>query len=101
MRPTLADMVRLQLETGMRPGELCVMRAVDIDMTTLPDAIRQRLDAIAIQAQTGADALDSDALDLPEAVLAEIDFELTTLDGRLALLLDRLATALDPVAVTR
>jgi integrase len=33
MRPTLADMVRLQLETGMRPGELCIMRGIDIDMT--------------------------------------------------------------------
>jgi integrase len=32
MRPTLADMVQLQLETGMRPGEVCAMRAVDIDM---------------------------------------------------------------------
>jgi integrase len=27
-----ADMVRLQLETGMRPGELVVMRACDLDM---------------------------------------------------------------------
>lgn len=33
MRPTLADMVRLQLETGMRPGEVCAMRAIDIDMS--------------------------------------------------------------------
>jgi integrase len=33
LRPLLADMVRLQLETGMRPGELVVMRACDIDMT--------------------------------------------------------------------
>jgi integrase len=33
LRPTLADMVQLQLETGMRPGELCAMRAIDIDMT--------------------------------------------------------------------
>jgi integrase len=31
--PMLADMVRLQLETGMRPGELVVMRVADIDMT--------------------------------------------------------------------
>src|SRR5262249_24253725 len=29
----LADMVRLQLVTGMRPGEVCTMRAIDIDMT--------------------------------------------------------------------
>jgi integrase len=35
LRPILADMVRLQLETGMRPGELVVMRACDIDMTGL------------------------------------------------------------------
>jgi integrase len=27
----LADMVRLQLETGMRPGELVILRAIDID----------------------------------------------------------------------
>jgi integrase len=33
LRPMLADMVRLQLETGMRPGELVVMRACDLDMT--------------------------------------------------------------------
>ena len=33
MRPTLADLVRLQLETGMRPGEVCIMRGIDIDMT--------------------------------------------------------------------
>jgi integrase len=33
MTPTLADMVSLQLETGMRPGEICAMRAIDIDMT--------------------------------------------------------------------
>jgi integrase len=32
LRPILADMVRLQLETGMRPGEVVVMRACDIDM---------------------------------------------------------------------
>jgi integrase len=31
LRPLLADMVRLQLETGMRPGELVVMRACDLD----------------------------------------------------------------------
>jgi integrase len=33
MRPTLADMVRLQLETGMRPGEVCILRAIDIERT--------------------------------------------------------------------
>jgi integrase len=32
LRSMLADMVRLQLETGMRPGELVVLRACDIDM---------------------------------------------------------------------
>ena len=31
--PTMRDMVRLQLETGMRPGELVTMRGCDIDMT--------------------------------------------------------------------
>jgi integrase len=29
MMPTLRDMVRLQLETGMRPGEVCAIRAAD------------------------------------------------------------------------
>jgi integrase len=33
LSPMVADMVRLQLETGMRPGELVVMRAPDIDIT--------------------------------------------------------------------
>ncbi len=33
LRPLLADMVRLQLETGMRPGELVVLRACDLDTT--------------------------------------------------------------------
>lgn len=31
MTTTLADMVRVQLESGMRPGELVLMRACDID----------------------------------------------------------------------
>jgi integrase len=31
--PTLADMVTLQLETGMRQGEMVTMRPCDIDMT--------------------------------------------------------------------
>jgi integrase len=33
LRPMQADMVRLQLETGMRPGELVIMRPCDIDTT--------------------------------------------------------------------
>jgi integrase len=33
LRPMLSDMVRLQLETGMRPGELVVMRGCDLDTT--------------------------------------------------------------------
>ncbi|HZZ80894.1 MAG TPA: tyrosine-type recombinase/integrase [Gemmataceae bacterium] len=33
LRPIMQDMVRLQLETGMRPGELVTMRPCDIDMT--------------------------------------------------------------------
>jgi integrase len=32
MLPTLADMVRVQLECGMRPGEICAIRVIDIDM---------------------------------------------------------------------
>ncbi len=31
LHPMVADMVLLQLETGMRPGELVIMRAIDID----------------------------------------------------------------------
>ena len=33
MPPAVAAMVRLQLVTGMRPGELCRLRAADIDRT--------------------------------------------------------------------
>jgi integrase len=33
LTPTIAAMVRLQRLTGMRPGEVCIMRACDIDMT--------------------------------------------------------------------
>jgi integrase len=38
----VADMVRLQLETAMRPGELVVMRLIDIDMTTDEKSWRYR-----------------------------------------------------------
>jgi integrase len=31
--PVVADMVRMQLLTGMRPGEVCMMRPCDIDMS--------------------------------------------------------------------
>ena len=33
LRPMVADMVRIQLLTGMRPGELCQMQSSDIDRT--------------------------------------------------------------------
>jgi integrase len=33
VRPPVAAMARLQLLTGMRPGEVCIMRAIDLDMT--------------------------------------------------------------------
>jgi integrase len=33
LRPMLRDMVMLQLETGMRPGEMVSMRACDVDTT--------------------------------------------------------------------
>jgi len=33
LRPLVADMVRLQRLTGIRPGEVCVMRPCDIDRT--------------------------------------------------------------------
>lgn len=40
LEPALASMVRLQLITGMRPGEVCRMRPVDIDVTVTPWAYR-------------------------------------------------------------
>jgi integrase len=33
LMPTVADMVLLQLHSGMRPGEVCAMRGIDLDMT--------------------------------------------------------------------
>jgi integrase len=33
LRPMLRDMVMLQLETGMRPGEMVSMRAADVDVS--------------------------------------------------------------------
>jgi integrase len=33
VRPPVAAMVRLQMLTGMRPGEVVIMRAIDLDMT--------------------------------------------------------------------
>ncbi len=34
VRPQVAAMIQLQLLAGMRPGELVIMRAIDIDMTS-------------------------------------------------------------------
>ena len=34
VRPEVAAMVRVQLATGMRPGEVCAMRPADLDRTT-------------------------------------------------------------------
>ncbi|MCR9245157.1 MAG: site-specific integrase [bacterium] len=31
--PTIAAMIRLQLSTGMRPGEVCILRTADVDQT--------------------------------------------------------------------
>src|SRR5262249_15611912 len=36
LTPTVADMIRLQLATGMRSGEITIMRGCDIDMTGGP-----------------------------------------------------------------
>jgi hypothetical protein len=66
---------------------------------TYADAIRQRLDELATAAQTGADALDGAALDLPEGTLAQLLGELEGLAGRLDLALDRLGAAVDPARV--
>jgi hypothetical protein len=59
-------------------------------------AIRDRLNNIGTAATTAAEALDGNAIDLPEGTLAGILSELVSLDGRLDLALDRLAGALDP-----
>jgi hypothetical protein len=64
-----------------------------------PDAIRRRLGDLAAAAQTGADALDGAALDLPEGDLAELLGELEALAGRLDLVCDRLGAGIDPVRV--
>jgi hypothetical protein len=68
---------------------------------TYADAIRARLDALAAAAQTGADAFDGAALDLPEATLAAILAELDGLAGRLELALDRLGAGVDPVGAAQ
>jgi hypothetical protein len=65
-------------------------------MTTL-DHVRLRLDAIASAATTGSDALDGANLDLGDGTLADLLSELENIDARLAVVLDRLAGALDPV----
>jgi len=36
LRPVVRDMVRLQLLTGMRPGEVCILRPCDVDRSTDP-----------------------------------------------------------------
>jgi hypothetical protein len=69
--------------------------------TDLTAAIATRLSSIATAAQTAAEALDGNAIDLPEGVLASILAEQVSLDGRLDLALDRLADALDPVGCGR
>jgi integrase len=33
LSPIIGDMVRLQLVSGMRPGEVCLMRGIDLDMS--------------------------------------------------------------------
>jgi hypothetical protein len=64
------------------------------DLTT---AIRSRLHSIGTAATTAAEALDGNAIDLPEGTPAGILSELVSLDGRLDLALDRLADALDAI----
>jgi hypothetical protein len=63
------------------------------------DLIQHRLDALGAAATTAADALDGARLDLADGTLAELLLELDSLDGRLALVLDSLAAAADPVGV--
>jgi hypothetical protein len=63
----------------------------------LTAAIAAQLAAIAATAATAAEALDGASLDLPEGTLAAIAEELRALGGRLELVADRLADALDPV----
>jgi hypothetical protein len=64
--------------------------------TDLSAAIKARLASIGTAATTAAEALDGESLDLPEGTLAALLAEVETLGGRLDLVLDRLADALDP-----
>jgi hypothetical protein len=50
-----------------------------------------------LQRSTAAGALHGSRLDLADGTLAQLLTELESLDGRLALVLDRLASAADPV----
>jgi hypothetical protein len=71
---------------------------------TAPDrtaALRDRLNSIGAAATTAAEAMDGNAIDLPEGVLASILSELVSLDGRLDLALDRIDVALDPAPCGR
>lgn len=34
VQPTIAEMIKLQLATGMRPGEVCMLRPIDIDQSS-------------------------------------------------------------------
>jgi hypothetical protein len=59
---------------------------------TLTDTLRTRPDAIRAGAGAAAEALDGSTLGLGEGILADLVLELESLDGPLALVLDRLAT---------
>jgi hypothetical protein len=72
-----------------------------LEIAHLTTAIRDRLNSIGAAAGTAAEALDGNAIDLPEGTLASILAELVSLDGRLDLVADRLAEALDPAPCCR
>jgi hypothetical protein len=68
-------------------------------MSLLIGLIRNRLAIISVATGMGAEALDGAAVDLPPHIQAEMLVELDTLAGRLDLVLDRLASAADPVGL--
>jgi hypothetical protein len=69
-----------------------------IDLTA---AIRDRLHSIGTAATSAAEALDGNALDLPEGTLAGILAELQNLEGWVELAACTLADALDPIGCGR
>jgi hypothetical protein len=64
--------------------------------------IRDRLDKIAVQAATAAEALDdADCIDLDSRQLADLMWELDSLAARVSAIVERLSGAMDPARLCR